>query len=280
MAITNFIPTVWSENLYQALDKKYVAAANCNREFEGDIAAKGSVVKICGVGDVSVGDYTKNTDMSAPETLSDTVRELTINRAKYFNFQIDDIDRAQASPKLMDAAMKVAASSLANEADKYIYDICTANAPDTCTEVNESTMITTVFKARERLMEAGVTDFSDVVFEVTPSIATMILRAQTKLDTNNSDIIRNGYLGSIAGCQIFVSNNLPTERDGLLLCSKCVLRTKRAVAFAEQLSEVEAYRPEKRFADAVKGLHLYGAEIVYPSELIVLNISVMTPPEE
>lgn len=52
------------------------------------------------------------------------------------------------------------------------------------------------------------------------------------------------------------------------------MRTKRAVAFAEQISEVEAYRPEKRFADAVKGLHLYGAKIVYPAEYRVLDLKL------
>ena len=52
---------------------------------------------------------------------------------------------------------------------------------------------------------------------------------------------------------------------------KCMMRTKRAIAFAEQLSEIEAYRPEARFCDAVKGLHLYGASVVYPAELVVLE---------
>lgn len=94
MAITNFISTVWSENLLQQLDKKYVGVLNCNREFEGDIKNQGSIVKICGVGGVTVSTYKKNTDMNDPETLSDTASLLSINQAKYFNFQIDDVDRA------------------------------------------------------------------------------------------------------------------------------------------------------------------------------------------
>jgi hypothetical protein len=51
-------------------------------------------------------------------------------------------------------------------------------------------------------------------------------------------------------------------------------RSKRAIAFAEQLSEIDAYRPERRFADAVKGLHLYGAEVIYPSEMVRLDLTV------
>ena len=84
MAITNFIPTVWSENLYQELDKKYIAVSNCNRDFEGDIRERGDTVRICGVGSVQVSEYTKNTNMSLPATLSDTARELKIDQAKYF----------------------------------------------------------------------------------------------------------------------------------------------------------------------------------------------------
>ena len=37
MAITNFISTVWSETLATSLDSRYVAVANCNRAYEGDI---------------------------------------------------------------------------------------------------------------------------------------------------------------------------------------------------------------------------------------------------
>ena len=54
---------------------------------------------------------------------------------------------------------------------------------------------------------------------------------------------------------------------------KCIARTGRAIAFAEQLSEINAYRPEKRFADAVKGLHLYGAKVVYPNEMVTIAVT-------
>ena len=68
MAIVNFISTVWSENLLKQLDRKYIGVLNCNREFEGDIKNQGSIVKICGVDDVTVSDYTKNSDMTSPVT--------------------------------------------------------------------------------------------------------------------------------------------------------------------------------------------------------------------
>ena len=52
------------------------------------------------------------------------------------------------------------------------------------------------------------------------------------------------------------------------------LKPRQKSFFAEQLSEINAYRPEKRFADAVKGLHLYGAKVVYPTEMVLLDLTV------
>ncbi len=280
MSITNFISTVWSESLYNELDQHYVAVSNCNREFEGDIKNQGAVVKICGVGAINIGDYTKNTNMNAPQTLSDTVRELTIDQAKYFNFQIDDIDRAQSNPKLMDAAMKIAAAGLAQTADRYIYELYAQHSNAISFQsVTEDSILDCILKGRERLYNNNVYDDAEVVLEVSPAIATLIYKAKLDLSTANSEALENGCIGSIAGCKIFVSNNISVEEvGGDLYTHHCFLRTKRAIAFAEQLSEIEAYRPEQRFADAVKGLHLYGAKIVYPQELMVLNMTMTQMP--
>lgn len=273
MAITNFIPSVWSENLYTQLDKQYIAVANCNREFEGDINHKGAIVKICGVGEVEVKDYTKNSDMTTAQALSDTVKELAIDKAKYFNFQIDDIDRAQSSPKLMNAAMKIAASALANAADLEVYKLWhQAGHIIDHPQVTENNILDLIIRARTKLYQNNVTDAHEVVIEVSPEVAELILKAKISLSTDNGEALETGCLGSIGGCKIFVSNNIVIEDHADCRFNKCIVRTKRAIAFAEQLSEIEAYRPEKRFSDAVKGLHLYGAKVIYPSEMVLLDL--------
>lgn len=281
MAISNFIPTVWSENLYSQLDKQYIAAKNCNREFEGDISEQGAVVNIIGVGSINVFDYNKDTNMSEPQVLSDSLRSLTIDQAKAFNFQIDDIDRAQCTPKLMDEAMRVAASALANEADRYIFSLHEqAKEMVADAEVNETTVIDRIIEARTLLYMNNVTDASDIVIEVSPEIAALILKAKIDLCTDNTEALENGCIGSVGGCKIFVSNNIVTDVNGSITYHKCLVRTKRSIAFAEQLSEIVAYRPEKRFADAVKGLHLYGAKVVYPEEMVSLNLGIMEEDDE
>lgn len=272
MAISNFIPTVWSENLYKNLDKQYIAVANCNRDFEGEIKECGSTVKVNGIGDITVNNYSKNVDMINPQALSGTNTELVIDQAKYFNFQIDDIDKAQCSPKLMDAAMSKAASALANLADKYVYELYdeTENMVEAMLDENNSNIIDYIIKAREILYENNVSDSSGVVLEVSPAVASLILKAKIALSNDNAEALETGCIGSIAGCKIFVSNNIATFNGAY----QCMMRTKRAITFAEQLSEIVAYRPEKRFADALKGLHLYGASLMYPNELVVISVKV------
>jgi len=282
MSIQNFIPTIWSENLLTALDKQYIAVSNCNRDYEGEIKEKGSSVKICGIGDVTIGNYTKNTDMNDPQTLNDYARELVIDQAKCFNFQIDDVDRAQSVPKLMDTAMKSAAKGLAKEVDKHIYSLVpkTAYYHYQKSDVTENDMLNILLACRQYLYQAGVTDSSDVVLEVSPAIATLIFKAKLDLSTNNQELLENGCIGSFAGCKVYVSNNILSGTEGEAVYYHCVMRSKRSIAFAEQLSEIVAYRPEKRFADAVKGLHLYGAKVIYPAEVVDMVLTLPEVPVE
>ncbi|MBQ8849767.1 MAG: P22 coat protein - protein 5 domain protein [Clostridia bacterium] len=273
MAITNFIPTIWSENLLSSLNHHYIGVANCNRDYEGEIKNRGSSVKICGVGNITIGDYTKDTDMSTPQDLSDTLAELIIDQAKYFNFQVDDIDKTQCSPKLLDAAMRNAANALANTADKYVFSLYGQAAQKFDADLSTDSIIDIILKSRELLYTNNVTDPSDIVIELSPAAATKLIKEQADVFSYNNDILSTGCIGSVAGCKVFVSNNISIE-DGPTQIHHCLMRSKRSIAFAEQLSEIEAYRPEKRFADAVKGLHLYGAKVVYPDEIIDMEFTV------
>ena len=274
MAITSFIPTVWSETLQTQLDREYIAVRNCNRDFEGDIKEKGSAVRIGRIGAISVFDYTKDTDMTSPQTLSDSAKVLTIDQAKAFNFQIDDVDKAQSQPKLMEAAMAQAAAALADVADKYVYSLYTEADPKNVISYDDTTpddVLDLIIDARRRLLNNNVNSNVPTALEVSPEVAAMIMSAKIVGATDNTEVYENGSLGKFIGFDIYVSPNIAKDEGGR---HKCIARTKRAVSFAEQLNEVEAYRPESRFADAVKGLHLYGAKIVYPDEFIVIDLSL------
>lgn len=273
MSVNYFIPTIWSENLLQALDQNYVGVANCVRDFEGEIKEKGSSVKIPGITGINIKNYTANSDMEDPQELLSFYRELVIDQAKYFHFQVDDIDRAQATPHLMDCAMRVAANNLAKEADKHVYKTAeTAYHQMEFFDTSELNVLEPILQARQRLYEEGILGNTDVVLEISPAIATLLFKAKIELSTHNEELLTNGCIGSIAGCKVFVTNNLDTGITEDKPYYQCVMRSKRSMAFAEQLSEIVAYCPEKRFADAIKGLHLYGAKILYPHEVINLRL--------
>ncbi len=276
MSTNYFAPTIWSETLIQLLKKEYVAVNHCTRDFEGEIRECGDTVRIIGVNPVTIGDYVKNTDLPTPAVISQSMRELVIDQAKYFNFLIDDIDRAQNCPDVMQRAMQVAAEGLKNEADKCVFNVCKNATVKIEQNATAENILDAILEARTKLMIIGLPADTEIYLEVSPEIAKLIFKAKTALSTDNNTILENGYLGSIYGCKIYVSSNIPGVKSGDEQTFNCFMRTKNAVAFAEQLSEIDAYRPENRFADAVKGLHLYGAKIIEPDQIVQLNLTVPT----
>ncbi|MBE6591566.1 MAG: hypothetical protein E7646_05945 [Ruminococcaceae bacterium] len=271
MAISNFIPALWSETLYSELKNNYVGVKLSNREFEGVIKGEGDRVKICGIGPVTVFDYTKNADMPAAEVLSDNERTLIIDQAKGFNFFIDDIDLAQSKKGLMQGAMKEAADALSDVADKYVYSLTDSSVKTvTNASANSVNILDTISEARKLLMENNVPNSAKLSLEVSPAVEQKLVLAKVLRSTDNAEDLGRGYIGKFMGFDIYVTNNIVADDDG---CFRCIARTPRAIAFAEQINSVKAYEPELRHGDAVKGLHLYGAKIIYPKEMIYLNIT-------
>ncbi len=105
MAINDFIPEVWAARVLEFLNKSLVAGSIVTREYQNDIVRFGDTVNINSFANPTIGDYTKNGSAGSPETLTSSQQSLLIDQAKYFNFEIDDIDKAQQTPKIMDDAM-------------------------------------------------------------------------------------------------------------------------------------------------------------------------------
>lgn len=282
MAINNFIPTIWSARLLQNLQKTlvYGQAGVINRDYEGTIKAYGDTVKINNIGRISVGDYTKNQDMPSPETLTDETRTLVIDQAKFFNFQVDDVDKIQQNPKLMDEAMREAAYALRNAADQFI----ASHYVDAYHQIGNdaSPVAPTKNDAYEYLVDLSVKlDEADVPEQgrfviVPPWYEGLMLKDDRFVKTGSmpaEERLMNGVIGKAAGFIVLKSNNVPKVPAGAGVVEnyKIIAGHNIAWSFAEQVNQVEAYRPEKRFADAVKGLHLYGAKVVRSEALAVLS---------
>ena len=277
MSINNFIPTVWSARLLMGLDKAHVYGALINRDYEGEIKEKGNTVKINSIGEVTIGDYVKNSDMSAPEELNGSPQVLEITQGKYFNFQLDDVDKAQQTPKLMDKAMNRSSYALNDVSDRYIASFYTDAAAANLIGSDASPVVPTVSNAYDHLVDLGVkldeaNVPSDGRWVVIPAWFHGLLQKDSRfvaVGTSKSDeVLRNGRIGEAAGFTVHKSNNVPNIAGTKF---KIMAGHSLALSFAEQIVSVEAYRPEKRFADAVKGLHVYGGKTVVPQALAVLT---------
>ena len=253
MAVTGFIPKLWSARLLNALDKSHVFANVVNRDYEGEIKKMGDTVHINTIGAVTIGTYTQNTDFSSgPETLATTDQTLTIDQAKYFNFQVDDIDAAQAAGDIMDKAMTRAAYGLADASDKYIAGIL-AGAADASNLVSSSAVALTssnvyenVVKMRTILDKANVPTAGRWLV-IPPEMYALILLDDRFVKTGGEmaeGILRTGLVAQAAGFDIYLSNNCVSVNSNSTDTYTIVGGVDSAATYAEEIVSTEAYRPE------------------------------------
>jgi hypothetical protein len=304
MSVDNFIPEVWAARLLENLHNATVYGSDgvINRDYEGEISDAGSTVRINSIGTVTVSDYVKNTDMAAPQVLSDAQAIMVIDQAKSFNFQIDNVDTAQARPNFMNAAMAEAAYALRNTQDVFIRDTMladafaanTVGASGDTNGVLLDTTGTAGTNAYERIVDMSVFLDNNNVPEdnrwvvVPPWIEGLLLKdarfvsfgtpqnlmriQNGTLDGGNQTGVpgTSGQIGRVAGFNVYKSNNVKTSSSNATASWAVIAGHGIATTFADQINKVVAYSPEKRFADAVKGLHLYGSRVVRPYALSIM----------
>ena len=281
MAITNFIPEVWSAKLLTALEKSlvYAAAGVVNRDYEGEISQYGDTVHITNLVDPTIGSYTAHTDITI-EDVDDATQALTITQSPYFAFEVDDIEKRQARGTVLDEQARRAAYLLRDKADQYVAGLM-ATGVDAGNILAEATV--TAATAYETLVDLGTTLTEDnVPFEgrwaiVTPKFYGLLLKDDRFVaagDEAGAATRANGVVGSAAGLSIRVSNN-PPDGPGAGAGKLLIAGTSIATTYAEQIAKVESFKMEKRFNEAIKGLHLYGAKVVGPTALAAVEVIVL-----
>lgn len=274
MAYKKFIPEIWSEKYNRELEKALVFAEDCNRQYEGEVKQAGDTVRILGVGKPTITTTTTATDIILPdaESVADTSISMKIDQVAYYNFKVGDIDKAQSVANgPMDALVAESAYGVADKMDQYIAkfaaDTTATKMDSTSTQITKANILNYVDKGLKKLYENNVSRNSKITMTVSPWFYTLMKQAYVDLDKNNSAMIENGKVGRYGNVIVKMSNNVHTVgADSLIM-----LRTDNAIAFANPLTHVEAYRPSKLFADAVKGFVLYGGTIARPKEMVVLN---------
>jgi hypothetical protein len=273
MAVTNFIPEIWSAYILERYVAQNVFPALLDRKYEGDATA-GNTVHIPGVVAPAVKDYKQNSRTTSADAISDTGVNILIDQEKNFHFFVDDIDAAQANTELLPLYTDAAGDALAADADQYIAELLfdEGDALDwTGGTVDDGDDAFNVIKAaRTQMQKANVPNDGMRVAVVNAEFEGLLLGADSKLtsyDTSgDTQGLRNATVGNLLGFRVVSSNHLPVNDT-----PAAVFFHQRAAAFISQVEKVEGYRSHTRFADEVRGLHVYGSKVIKPAGVIVFG---------
>ena len=286
MALTTLIPEIWSSRFLANLDNNLVFGNAVNRVYQPDAVA-GNVVHVDKISNLTIGSYTQNTDFAGgPEALANTQKDITIDQQRFFNFQIDSIDEAQAIPNIMNKAMERAAYSMANDVDKYIASLHAgaSSKGGSTTTVPVTPTVDTIYgyltQAAKDLDKLNVPTNNRFMIMGPASIKLLKDSGEMLSDTPAGDIVRllgqfgdagtlpAGFKGRVAGFDLWMSNN--TFAGGTGVTETWYYGDMMAISLVDSLNSIVGYQPEMRFAEAVKGLYVYGAAVTEPDALGVL----------
>ena len=269
MSYANFKPVVWSKYIQHELPKFTVFKQDCDFKFEGD-AGQGKRVKILNVGRPTIKKYIPNKDIDPAEKIPDASTYLDIDQFDYFNYGIDDIDKAQSMDGVMEALQEETTRGMAEQEDIF----CATQMAKNAGYKTESTEISTAEEAKAaidklfvKLWNQGVSTKDKVTMYLTPWFYSLFQNKLIELKTNNDELIAQGVLGLYNNAKVKMTNN--AYNDGT--DDYIIVKTSKAFAYCNGIDKLKPYEPEKGFAEAVKGLNAYGGKMVRPKECAVLR---------
>lgn len=282
-----WIPILFAGKTLEKFYTKCVAANISTTDYVGEVKNVGDRVVIRTVPNITIRTYQKGGSLTLEYPESPAI-EFTINRAKYFNFAMDDIDVKETdidwlSKYADDAAqqMKIVIDteffgSIYADADTYnkganagkksgAFNLGTTGSPVTLTKAN---VLDYIVDCGTVLDEQDVPE-DDRWIVVPPAVFNLI----NKSDLRNaawSGLEKTTVIGGFTGkmldrFNIFVSNLIPRVTSGGDAGAYHIpFGRKGAIVFVAQLTKTEKYRPQNTFADAMKGLMVYDFDVIMP----------------
>ena len=115
----NFSPVIYSKQVQLAFRKASITEQITNSDYFGEIANMGDNVKIIKEPEITVKAYARGTTIT-PQDLDDEDFNLTIDKANYFAFKVDDIEEAHSHVNFQQLASDRAAYRLADQFDQDV----------------------------------------------------------------------------------------------------------------------------------------------------------------
>ena len=295
-----FIPEIWSGKLIEKFYAATVLAAISNTDYEGEIKSYGDRVKIRTKPTLAINNYLINADLTLQRPVGSSV-ELTIDQGKYFAAILDDVIEKQSDINNMsiwadDASeqMKIVVDSdvllfLLGQAGAGNFGLTAGvisgniNLGVTGTPLNtvgrnpttgQVEIIDAILRIGQCLDEQNIPETGRWI--VMPTWATFqIKRSELRevfVSGDQVSILRNGKFGQIDRFTIYASNLLPKGPivgPPALAAGEFVIYGGHAhgLTFASQLTNVETIRSERTFGQILRGLQVYGRQVLDPKAL-------------
>jgi hypothetical protein len=297
---TGFIPEIWSGKLVEKFYASTVLAAISNTDYEGEIKNKGDRVKIRTKPTISIHNYSADGLLGLDRPTGGTV-ELYIGSGKYFSLILDDVMEIQSDLNILsmwsdDAAQQLKITVDSDVLDGIVGQMAAANRGTSAGVITgninlgvKGTPLSVVSKnpgvgdieLLDVLMRMGqVLDEQNIPeigrWVVMPSWAGRMIKQselrQAYLSGDSVSMLRNGRLGMVDRFTIYISNLLPNNSTDSANFNAgewpIFAGHAHGLTFASQISKVETLRSELTFGQILRGLQVYGYQVVDPRALV------------
>jgi hypothetical protein len=258
-----------------------------NTNYEGEIRGQGDTVEIRTTPSIVINDYEIGGGLSYEKPTSDKV-ELHIDKAKYFAFEVNDVDAYQADIKLMDNWSDDAGQQMKIAIDTQIlgdvyadvaaenagaaagvksgsYNLGEAGAPVAITKDN---IMDVIVDCGSVLDEQNVPD--DQRYIILPAWMNGMLKKSDLRDASamgdNDSVFRNGKVGQLDRFAVYVSNSMSVVTDATTTnkATNVLFGHKKALTFASQMTNMETLPNPQDFGKLIRGLNVFGYEMIDP----------------
>jgi len=302
---TGFIPELWSGKLIEKFYASTVLAAISNTDYEGEIKSKGDRVKIRTKPTISIHDYDADGLLGLDRPTGGTV-ELYIGNGKYFSLILDDVMEVQSDLNVLSMWSDDAAQQLKITVDRDVLggivggmaaanvgvaagiitgsiNLGTKGSPIATVGrnpgVGQVELVDVLMRMGQVLDEQNIPEVGRWV--VMPSWAGRMIKQselrQAFLSGDAVSMVRNGRLGMVDRFTLYISNLLPTSAtDSTNFAAgeyPIFAGHSHGLTFASQISKVETLRSELTFGQILRGLQVYGYQIVDGKALVQAQVS-------
>lgn len=270
----NVIPKLYSTKILRTLENNLIAKKICPMDPGAPITKMGDTVYFPSLADPTVTTYTGSVSY---EEVDDAKVALLIDQAKYFAFQVDDIDQAQASIDIKGSQAERAAYMLRDTMDAFILGkYAEAGTQVTEAGVTSATILSAVARMARILDEKNVPENARWLV-INPLVKERMILAGIKFQIENGGAGGSGLAyAEYLGFKVYVSNNVNKTSSDETQVVSVLAGSENAIVFAQQLMKTRAMELESSFKTGISGLAVFGAKVLKPQELVLNTMTFVS----